>query len=160
MSKIEGRGQQEEIIEIKKSIVIDASAEVVFKAITDPNELTNWFPDNALFDGRIGGKVRFTFNKESSKKQDTDCGGSSEGIVKEFIPNKKVSYTWQFKDAPEFPETTVTWELEEIDANKTRVELVHSGFTGKEEGKLSSGSHDQGWTYFLGRLEKYCGKTK
>jgi hypothetical protein len=26
--------------EIKKTIVIDASAEVVFKAITDPNELT------------------------------------------------------------------------------------------------------------------------
>jgi len=40
------------------------------------------------------------------------------------------------------------------------VELVHSGFTGKEEGKLSSGSHDQGWTYFLGRLKRYCEKTK
>jgi uncharacterized protein YndB with AHSA1/START domain len=33
--------------EIKKSIVVDASPEVVFKAITDPNELTNWFPDHA-----------------------------------------------------------------------------------------------------------------
>ncbi len=128
------------------------------KAITDPNELTNWFPDNAIFDGRIGGKVRFTFNKERSKEQD-ECSGQNEGTVKEFIPNKRVSYTWQFKDAPEFPETTATWELEETDTNKTRVELVNSGFTGKEEGKLSSGSHDQGWTYFLGRLKRYCEKT-
>ena len=45
-----------------------ASPEVVFKAITDPNELTNWFPDNAIFAGRVGGKVRFTFNKERSKQ--------------------------------------------------------------------------------------------
>jgi hypothetical protein len=43
----------------------------------------------------------------------------------------------------EFPEATVSWEVEEIDANKTRVELVHLGFTGKEEGKLSSGEHDK-----------------
>jgi uncharacterized protein YndB with AHSA1/START domain len=43
MSTAEGKGQQEETIEIKKSIVIDASPEVVFKAITDPNELTTGF---------------------------------------------------------------------------------------------------------------------
>jgi uncharacterized protein YndB with AHSA1/START domain len=146
--------QTRQELEIKKTIVIDASPEVVFKAITDPNELTNWFPDNAIFDGRIGGKVRFTFNKERSKELDRDY--SPEGTVNEFIPNKKVSYTWQLKDTPEFPETTVTWELEEIDTNKTRVNLVHSGFTGKEEGKLSFKEHDQGWSYFLGKLEKYC----
>src|SRR5712692_6414847 len=119
MSTTEWKGQQEETMEIRKSIVIDASPEVVFKAITDPNELTNWFPDNAIFDGRIGGKVRFTFNKESSKEQDRSCQSEHEGTVKEFIPNKKVSYTWQLKDTPGFPETTVTWELEEIEANKT-----------------------------------------
>jgi len=37
MSTRERKGQQgEDTIEIKKSIVIDASPEVVFKAITDP----------------------------------------------------------------------------------------------------------------------------
>ena len=35
-------------MEIKKNIVIDAPTEAVFKAITDPNELTNWFPDQAI----------------------------------------------------------------------------------------------------------------
>jgi uncharacterized protein YndB with AHSA1/START domain len=48
MSTTERKGLQEETIEIKKSIVIDASPIVVFKAITDPNELTNWFPDRLL----------------------------------------------------------------------------------------------------------------
>ncbi|MDQ6863225.1 MAG: SRPBCC domain-containing protein [Thermoproteota archaeon] len=100
-----------------QTLVIDTSPEVVFKAITDPNELTNWFPDNAIFDGRIGGKVRFTFNKERS--EDLNSDHSPEGTVKEFIPNKKASYTWQLKDTSEFPDSTVTWELEEIDAIKT-----------------------------------------
>jgi len=151
-------GQEEDKIEIKKSIVINASPEVVFRALTDPKELTNWFPDSAVFNGRIGGQVRFSFYKERSKDLDRDY--SPEGIVKEFIPNKKVSYTWQLKDMPEFPETVVTWELEEIDHHKTKIELVHSGFTGKEGGKLSSKEHDQGWTYFLGRLKEYNEKMK
>jgi uncharacterized protein YndB with AHSA1/START domain len=151
-------GQEEDKIEIKKSIIINASPEVVFRALTDPKELTNWFPDSAVFNGRIGGQVRFSFYKERSKDLDRDY--SPEGIVKEFIPNRKVSYTWQLKDMPEFPETVVTWELEEIDHHKTKIELVHSGFTGKEGGKLSSKEHDQGWTYFLGRLKEYSEKMK
>jgi uncharacterized protein YndB with AHSA1/START domain len=159
MSSSKDKGQrEEETIKIMKSLIIDTSPDVVFKAITDPYELANWFPDNAEFDRRIGGKVRFTFNKERSKELDGDY--SPQGKVKEFIPNKKVSYTWQLKDTPGFPETTVTWELEQIDPNKTRVNLVHSGFTGKEEGKLSFKEHDQGWSYFLDRLKKYCEKLK
>jgi uncharacterized protein YndB with AHSA1/START domain len=137
----------EETIEIKKTIIIDASPQAVFKAITDPGELTNWFPDSAVFEGSVGGQVRFSFNKEGSKKV-------KEGIVKEFVPNKKVSYTWPL-DIPGSPETTVTWKLEEIDPHKTKVELVHSGFTGKEEAKLSMKEYDQGWSYFLGRLKDY-----
>jgi len=48
--------------------------------------------------------------------------------------------------------------LEEIDLHKTKVELVHSGFTGREKGKLSSKEYDQGWSYVLGRLKDYCDK--
>ena len=158
MSTTERKRQkgEEETIEIKKSIVVHASPEVVFKAITDPNELTNWFPDHAILEPKVGGKMKLSFYKEKSEKR-TGCTTDAfpEGTIKEFIPNKKLSYTWQHKDVPEFPETVVTWELEDIGANKTRVELIHSGFTGKEERK-SFKEHDQGWTYFLDRLEKYC----
>jgi hypothetical protein len=64
----------------------------------------------------------------------------------------------QLKDIPDSPDTTVTWELGEIDTKKTRVALTHSGFTGREAGKLSLKEHDQSWSYFLGRLEKYWRK--
>lgn len=151
--KVEGdRGG--EVLEIRKSIVVNAPLGVVFKAISDPEELIQWFPDQAILEPKVGGKVKFSFYKEKSPDHTCATDTFTEGIVKEYIPNKKLSYTWKQKDVPNFPETIVTWELEEIDVNKTKVKLFHSGFTGNEERK-SFKEHDQGWSYFLGRLEKY-----
>ncbi len=79
-----------------------------------------------------------------------------EGTIKQFVPNKKLSYTWKFRDVPGFPETTVAWELEKIDPNKTRVELSHLGFTGEEKGMTSIESHDKGWTDEMTKLANYC----
>ena len=72
MSTTERKGPQEDAIEIKKSIVINASLEVVFKAITDPEELTHWFPDQAILEPMVGGKMRFSFYKNSESDQDHD----------------------------------------------------------------------------------------
>lgn len=147
----------EEKIEIKKTMVIDSSPSVVFRAITETNELTKWFPDHVIFEPKVGGKVRFSFYKEKNKM---DRDYIVEGSIIEFIPNKKISYTWQYKDIPEFPETIVSWKLEEIEQNKTRVELVHSGFTGKEQENLSSKGHDEGWTHFMNELSKILSAKK
>jgi uncharacterized protein YndB with AHSA1/START domain len=143
--------QTEEII-IEKNVVIDASPEVVFKAITDPKELTNWFPDQAILEPKLGGKVKFNFYKDKERK-DGELECIPEGTIIEFIPNKKVSYTWHQPNIPDFPKTVVTWELEEIADNKTRVKLLHTGF---EPGKLFK--HDEGWSYYLNRLQSYCKK--
>jgi uncharacterized protein YndB with AHSA1/START domain len=85
---IKGEGEQK--IEIKKTVVIDASPEVVFKAITDPEELTNWFSDQAILEPRTGGKMKFSFYKKNSEKCDMDS--FPEGTILEFTPNKKISY--------------------------------------------------------------------
>jgi uncharacterized protein YndB with AHSA1/START domain len=146
-------------LDIRKTIEIDASPEVVFKAISDPAELTIWFPDAAILEPRTGGKFKFSFYKDSDrrpKKMDQDS--FTEGKVLEFVPNKKLAYTWQHKKVPDFPETVVTWELEQVSKNKTRVTLTHSGFTGKEAIQKSAKEHNQGWSYFLGELASYCKK--
>ena len=51
--------QQAYMIVIEKNIVIDASPEVVFKVVTDQEELTNWFPDQEILESKLGGKVKF-----------------------------------------------------------------------------------------------------
>ncbi len=152
MSSKDKQHQAEEIV-IEKNIVIDASPEVVFKAITDQEELTNWFPDQAIMEAKLGGKVKFIFYKDKERKQgELEC--VPEGTIIEFIPNKKVSYSWRQANAPDFPNTVVTWELEEIADNKTRVKLLHTGFESSELFK----QHDEGWSYFLNRLQSYCKK--
>ena len=57
-------GLEDQKMEIRKTIVIDASPEVVFKAITEPEELTQWFPDQAILESRVGGRMKFSFYKE------------------------------------------------------------------------------------------------
>ncbi|HEX6561534.1 MAG TPA: SRPBCC domain-containing protein [Nitrososphaera sp.] len=142
--------------EIRKVIVIDAPPDVVFEAISDPEELTSWFPDAAILEPKVGGKFQFIFNKDSDRRNKrNDRGASPEGRVLEFIPNSKLAYSWQHKDIADFPETVVTWELEQLGKNKTRVTLTHSGFTGKE-GDKGIREHNEGWDYFTARLVKYC----
>ena len=135
-------------------MVIDASPEVVFKAITDPKELTNWFSDQAVFEAKLGGKEKFSFYKDKELK-DGELECIPEGTIIELIPNKRVSYTWHQPNIPDFPRTVVTWELEEITDNKTRVKLLHTGF---EPGRLFK--HDEGWSYYLNRLQSYCKKMR
>lgn len=133
---------------IRKIVVIDAPPDIVFKAISDEKELIEWFPDLAVLEPRIGGKVKFTFHNENSENQDRDHSPSGE--VLEFVPNQKISYTWEHKDIAGFPQTIVTWQLEQIGNDKTKVELVHSGFIGAENEMYDE--HREGWTYYLDRL--------
>ncbi|MGH9912812.1 MAG: SRPBCC domain-containing protein [Nitrososphaeraceae archaeon] len=51
-----------------------------------------------------------------------------------------------------FPNTVVTWELEKIDNDKTRLKLSNIGFNAGEIAK----KHDEGWSHFLNELTKYC----
>jgi uncharacterized protein YndB with AHSA1/START domain len=46
--------KKKEKMEIGKSNIIDASPKVVFKAITDSDELTKWLPDQAILEPKIG----------------------------------------------------------------------------------------------------------
>lgn len=66
-----------------------------------------------------------------------------EGKVLEIVPNKKISYSWANKFDPNFPKTTVTWTLEEVDGNKIRVTLVHAGFGSKSKWY---DLHGKGWS--------------
>jgi uncharacterized protein YndB with AHSA1/START domain len=144
--------QESEIMEIRKTILIDASPEVVFKAIIDPNEFTNWFPDQVILEPKVGGKVKFSYYKADTEHRQIDY--FPEGNVTEFLPNKRISYTYREPNIASFPNTTVTWELEEIENDKTRLMLSHTGFRAGEIFR----KHDEGWSHFLVDLKKYCQK--
>jgi len=144
--------------EIKQVIEIDASPEAVFSAISDEQELTQWFPDTAILEPKVGGKFKLSFLKDSkNSRMKLDMDFINEGKILEIIQNKKLVHTWQWQKFSDFPQTIVTWELEQVD-NKTRLTLTHSGFTGNEEGPASLEEHNKGWSFFLNGLISYCKK--
>ncbi len=133
--------------EIKKTITIEALPSAVFRALTDEKQLTDWFPNQAILEPRVGGQVEFKFQQADGAVDHTVVGK-----ILEIIPDKKLSFSWKNTSDPDFPKTVVTWTLDAVDGKSTRVELTHTGF---EKGRWLD-LHDGGWSYFAGRLEEYC----
>lgn len=143
-------------MEIRKVIEIDAPVHTVFKALTAPEELTQWFPDKGTFEPHVGGKMHFTFN---AGRNQMDKDHHLDGEVLEIIPNQKLVYTFipdlNYKPDGVRPQPTiVTWNLEEIGKDRTRVTLVHSGFTEDMEKHFKDTT--AGWNHFTARLVQYC----
>ena len=136
--------------EIKKRIIVNSSIEKVFKSLSDETEITKWFPDQAKFGKQIGEDVVFRFSKDDGIH---DKDYLMEGKITDLIPNKKITYTWNNVDVPNFPKTSVTWLLDKLDDDRTEITLIHSGF-GDSDDKLSQ-KHDNGWSHFLGKLSKH-----
>ena len=44
-----------------------------------------------------------------------------QGTINEIVQDRKISYTWHEPNIPDFPRTVVTWELEKLEDNRTRV---------------------------------------
>lgn len=151
--------------EVRKSIVIESTPEVIFNAITNQSDLTSWLPDLSIPDPKIGGKISIVCHKGTRWEVNNeikvlDKDYIFEGIIKELIPNKTISFTSRNVTLPEDPETnpeyTETWNIEEIDHHKTKVELIQSGFTEKEKGMIRFEDADAGLPGLLDQLAKYC----
>ncbi|HUI01822.1 MAG TPA: SRPBCC domain-containing protein [Nitrososphaerales archaeon] len=132
--------------EITKSVLIDAPASVIFRALTDEKELVQWMPRTARMDPRVGGEYEFVFYKAANKSET-----AARGRIVEIVPDRKLVYTFAWtREGPAAPSTLLTWTLEEGSDGKTRVTLVHSG-VGKDAFAVNLG-----WGYYLGNLSAHC----
>lgn len=125
-----------------KEILLNAPVEKVWKAITDREEMKQWYFDLSGFRPEVG----FTFRFEG-RKDDTIFVHLCR--VTEVIPGRKLSYTWQYEKLPGV--TTVTFELFP-EGNSTRLKLTHEGIE-----SLASGGPDydrsnfvEGWNHIIG----------
>lgn len=133
---------------IKKEIVINSPVERVFSALIDPEQLTQWFPDIVMIEPKLGGKVSFRFLKENTNEENDH---EIVGTIVSIIPNKELSYTWNFITKPEYSkDTLVTWKVAKLESNKTKITLIHSGFT--KEDTIQYEDHIKGWIWHINRL--------
>ena len=88
--------------------------------------------------------------KLPKKKKDHDVIGKIISV----IPNKELSHTWNFTTKPDYiKQTIVTWKLDQVDKDKTKLTLVHRGFTNAD--RLQYDEHNEGWDWYVKRLENF-----
>jgi len=130
----------------KHSVTVEKMFELpaneIWNAITDNNELKNWYFKLEDFQPKVGFKFDF-------------MGGPDEGPqylhlceVTEVVEGKKIAYTWRYDNYP--GNSVVTWELLDKET-QTLVRITHTGLeTFAEAGKdFTKENFKEGWTYFL-----------
>jgi uncharacterized protein YndB with AHSA1/START domain len=121
---------------------LHASAEKVWQALTDNSQMKKWYFDMESFEPRVGFEFEFYGSKD-------DTRFLHHCQVTEVIPNKKLSYTWRYKDYP--GNSKVSFELfPEGDA--TRVRITHTGLDSfpQDNPDFAVTNFTAGWEYILG----------
>ncbi|MBL0257654.1 MAG: SRPBCC domain-containing protein [Bacteroidetes bacterium] len=121
---------------------LDAPVSKVWKAITDKNEMKQWYLNLADFKAEIGFAFQFV-------------GGPEEGIqylhvceVTEVVNERKLMYSWQYEGYAGI--SYVSFELNE-QGNKTEVRLTHSGIETfpKANPDFAIENFREGWNHIL-----------
>jgi uncharacterized protein YndB with AHSA1/START domain len=122
---------------------LNASPEKVWKAITDKEQMKQWYFDIAEFEPKVG--FEFTFTGGTPEK----CYMHLCKITK-VEPGKILQYSWRYEDYP--GNSFVTFELFP-EGNATRIKLTHEGIeTFPQNTKdFARESFAGGWTYIIGK---------
>ena len=129
---------------VSYEITIDASANVVYRHLTERAGLLRWMAVEAVVEPTPGGELRWTHEN----------GATMIGRFVELVPDRRVvfRYGWQDDLMGVPPEsTTVEIDLAE-EQGRTTLVLVHRGLAADHRQ-----DHADGWQHFLGRLAALVG---
>jgi uncharacterized protein YndB with AHSA1/START domain len=119
----------------------------VWKAITDKNEMKNWYFELEEFRPEVGFEFQF-YGGEKDKCYLHICN------VTEVIPGKKLTYSWRYDGYA--GNSFVTFEIFP-EGGKTRLKLTHEGletFPGEEVPDLARHNFERGWNQIIGESLK------
>jgi uncharacterized protein YndB with AHSA1/START domain len=133
--------------EVRRELVIKAPRDRVWRALTEADQLTRWFPDKAAeVDLRPGGNAVLEWDE-----------AKAEAVVDVVEPPGRLVFRWRPEGLGR-PFTTVSFTLEELgDGDSTRVRLVESGFASLPDQieTQSQKGNDEGWAHELQELKEY-----
>jgi uncharacterized protein YndB with AHSA1/START domain len=126
----------------------NAQIEKVWKAITDRDQMKEWYFELKEFKAEKGFKFQFTGGDENVKYL-------HECEVLFVDPPNTLSYSWTY---PEHNSgySVVTWELFKEGEKKTRLKLTHEGLDSfpKDDPNFAVNSFTEGWNFILGESLK------
>jgi uncharacterized protein YndB with AHSA1/START domain len=145
---------------VEREILIGASPEVVWGVITEPEQISRWFSDDADVEGRSGADGTLTWRPGGR-----GCEKESDLIVPirvvEAEPFRRFSFRWNHPDGAgpdESNSALVEFTLAEA-AGGTRLRVRESGIdavTHDADGKARYlEDHEHGWEKHLGEMLDY-----
>lgn len=138
--------------QIEKDILIDAPVDVVWRVITEPDQIVRWLSEAADIDLRPGGHGRLVF----------ESGDSYQLQIEAVEPPTRFAFRWvqpQGLVVRADNSLVVEFTLEPV-GDRTRLRVVESGFDkvdwSDEEKARYSERHTQGWGRLLERLRDFA----
>jgi uncharacterized protein YndB with AHSA1/START domain len=145
---------------VEREILIEASPEVVWRVITEPEQISRWFSDEARIDGRPGRDGTLTW-RPGGRGGDRELDLVVPIRVVEAEPFRRFSFRWNHPEGAgpdQSNSALVEFSLVE-EADCTRLRVLESGIdavTHDAEGKARYlESHEQGWERHLGEMLDY-----
>jgi len=122
--------------------LINAPVKKVWQAITDKEQMKQWYFDVSDFKSEVGFEFRFAGQGSKGEQYIHICK------ITEVVPLKKLQYSWQYLDRAGY--SVVTFELFE-ETGKTRVKLTHTGLETfpQDNTDFARDSFNAGWTELI-----------
>jgi uncharacterized protein YndB with AHSA1/START domain len=137
-------------VQIEKEMLIEAPVDVVWRIVTEPDQITRWFSDEAHLDLRAGGQGRLVWT-----------GRASYPIQIEAVDApRRFAFRWLYPDgsrAEPGNSTLVEFTLSQEGGN-TRLRVVESGFDqidwSDEEKVRRVQQNTRGWEECFAKLQE------
>ena len=140
---------------IECEVLIDAPIEVVWRTITEPDQIAKWFADEAHVELRANGPGVLVF-------EDKETGQSTRAalVVATVEPPRRFSFRWGHPEG-EVPaagnSALVEFALSAEGSDRTRLRVTETGLDAtpwpQDEKERYVEDHRRGWAHHLGRLE-------
>jgi uncharacterized protein YndB with AHSA1/START domain len=139
---------------IEKSVHIDAPVELVWRMVSEPDQVVRWFADEIDLQAAPGYQGSMTFHPVA--------GGTVQVPIAVQIVDapRRLTYRWNHPadtDAGPGNSTLVEFALTPEDGG-TRLRVVETGHDGlgwpQDQQDAYVEDHNEGWTRHLGRLEQ------
>ena len=130
---------------------LNAPVAKVWKALTDVDQMRQWYFDLKEFRPEAGFEFDFVVEHEGNRYHHL-CK------ITEVVAQKKIAYTWRYKGEP--GDSLVTFELFPEDG-KTRLKVTHTGIeTFPKTPAYARKKFEAGWTAIIGaELKKFVEPT-
>ncbi|MEO6305981.1 MAG: SRPBCC domain-containing protein [Bacteroidia bacterium] len=123
---------------------LNAPIEKVWSAISNKDEMKNWYFDLAEFKPEVGFEFEFTGGPDEDRQYVHQCK------ITEAIPNKKLTYIWAYKGYEGI--SHVTFELFK-EGDKTKIKLTHTGLESfpANNADFARTNFEAGWNEIIGK---------